>query len=114
MNINDILRKYNTNQGQKMDEDVGTLKQLCKSKSGMLYGQAPVGYKQLASSKYNTEVGESWEGKWQNKEEFTYNSRGRQISKETKSNYFQELAGSINIEQAASDLRVKTEMQNNV
>ena len=65
-----------------MDEDVGTLKQLCKSKSGMLYGQAPVGYKQLASSKYNTEVAESWEGKWQNKEEFTYNSRGRQISKE--------------------------------
>ena len=36
------------------------------------------------------------------------------ITKETKSNYFQELAGSINIEQAASDLRVKTEMQNNV
>ena len=83
MNINDILRKYNTNQGQKIEEDAGTLKQLCKSKSGMLYGQAPVGYKQqLASSKYNTEVAESWEGKWQNKEEFTYNSRGRQISKE--------------------------------
>ena len=65
-----------------MDEDVGTLKQLCKSKSGMLYGQALVGYKQLASSKYNTEMAESWEGKWQSKEEFTYNSRGRQISKE--------------------------------
>jgi len=42
-----------------MEDDAGTLKQLCKSKSGMLYNQIP-GYRQISSSKYNTDIGESW------------------------------------------------------
>lgn len=75
LNIEDILRKYNQNKEIRIDDsDSGTLKQLCKSKSGLVY--------KTYGSKYCSEPSEHWEGKYQQREESFYGSRTRQASKE--------------------------------